>query len=94
MSEPLDGHRYVYLCPDCTQAAVNDDYSGVQFTHGSGDACDARILEIATGLDALGWLLCDDDDRYHGDDMSLDPCACCSGPRHGERTRFQAKERP
>ena len=43
----------LWLCDDCTQAAVNGDLTSLDY-HCSPDEADERVHEIASGLERLG----------------------------------------
>ena len=45
--------RDLWLCDDCMIAAVNDDYTGLDYYYPPGDA-DRRMKAIEKGLEALG----------------------------------------
>lgn len=45
--------RDLWLCDDCVSAAVNDDYTGLDYYYPPGDA-DRRMKEIQRGLHDLG----------------------------------------
>lgn len=89
-------HDGLKLCDDCTIAAVNGDFTGLDYHYSGGDdpegeAC-KRQAEIVAGLErlgALGHLVCesteDDDD---GPGFSWSPCACCESRLGGNRTMF------
>ena len=62
----------IWLCDDCTIAAVNGDYSGF--------GSDADIADTEAGLDKLGAHLVPDFDSETGDGMkefSSHGCDCC-----------------
>lgn len=72
------------LCQDCTQAAVNDDYSGLDYYLNEQDSLE-RQKEIVAGLKSLGsGLVCRDDI----DEFSSRKCDCCGTRLAGERTLF------
>ncbi len=77
------------LCDDCTIAAVNGDFTGLDYHYGSG--ADARMGEITAGLDRLGPHLVPDHDSETGrgiDEHSTRPCGCCDTRLHGQRHDF------
>jgi hypothetical protein len=76
----------LWLCTDCTIAAVNDDYSGME---------EPRALEVQCAIVAvckvLGGPLVYHADAETGEgikDFSWFPCHCCGSRLGGERTRF------
>jgi hypothetical protein len=73
-----------WLCEDCTQAAVNDDFTGIDYYLSKGFA-ELRIKEIEDGLECFGrGLYIGDGEREH----SIDRCDCCHNPNHGKRQLF------
>jgi hypothetical protein len=72
------------LCQDCTLAAVNDDYSGLDYYLNEAESLE-RQKEIVAGLESLGLgLVCGDDT----DEFSTRKCDCCGTRLAGERTLF------
>lgn len=82
----------VWLCTDCTIAAVNDDYTSLDYHYGA--KADERMAEIKAGLDKLGPHLVSndspDDDGEGHECFSTRHCDCCGEWRAGERHRFAA----
>jgi hypothetical protein len=88
------------LCDDCTIAAVNGDFTGLDYHYHSGldrfdrkvgPSADERMAEIVAGLEALGAGLVPDHDSETGDgidEFSRRPCACCGTRLAGGRHRF------
>lgn len=74
------------LCTDCTMAAVNDDYTGLDY-HYSKEESDKRYKEITAGLTELGPGLCYDS-RQEDDEFSTRQCDCCKSRLAGRRTYF------
>ncbi len=72
------------LCRDCTQAAVNNDYTGLDYRYQEPEATE-RMEEIQAGLAELGpHLVCSGDT----DEFSTRKCDCCKTRLAGERTLF------
>ena len=71
------------LCQDCTQAAVNDDYTSLALQADE----DKRIAEIQEGLTRLGpgltW-----DSKQPDIEFSTNSCDCCRTKLHGRRVPF------
>jgi hypothetical protein len=87
-------HDNLLLCADCLQAAVNDDYTGLDYALAGHDA-DARAETIREGLRALGAGLVPDFDSETNDgidEFSRTPCACCKTRLAGKRHRFATLE--
>jgi hypothetical protein len=88
------------LCDDCTIAAVNGDFTSLDYHYGTGldrydrkigPSADERQAEIERGLEALGPHLVPDHDSETGDgidEFSRRPCACCGTRLAGGRHRF------
>jgi hypothetical protein len=74
------------LCEDCTFAAVNDDYSGLDY-HYTEKESEIRYNEITTGLTKLGSGLCYDSTR-EDDEFSTRTCDCCKTRLAGKRVPF------
>ena len=74
------------LCTDCTQAAVNDDYTGLDYHYNEEDAA-RRMEEIQAGLVNLGAGLCYDSNQ-EGDEFSARRCDCCGTQLAGRREYF------
>jgi hypothetical protein len=79
----------LWLCEDCLMAAVNDDYSGLDYSYNPAEA-EQRMEEIQDGLRKLGWVTPDfDAETGEGiDDFSSRRCDCCGSNLAGERHRF------
>ena len=72
------------FCPDCLQAAVNDDYTGLDY-HLTPDEAEKRMKAIKKGRASLpGYPV------YNGidEDFSIEPCSCCGLKLAGERYGF------
>ena len=74
------------FCPDCTMAAVNGDYTGLDY-HYSADESEKREQEIKAGLAALGGPVYYDDSR-ESDEFSARRCDCCGSALAGRRDYF------
>jgi hypothetical protein len=80
-------HEYeLWLCPDCTIAEVNGDYSGMS---------DERAEKVAAGIERLvaevGPLSANWDETGEGiNDFTSRPCDACGTRLAGERNRFAA----
>lgn len=82
----------IWLCDFCLQAAVNDDYSSLDYHFDQIESAE-RMLAIAKGLRALGPNLVPDFTDTDGVfEFSTIPCACCGDPLHGARHRFAILE--
>lgn len=93
-------HDDIQLCEDCLHAAVNGDFSGLDYHYGTGTdrfgrkvgpSADERQAEIEAGLERLGVHLVPDFDSETGDgceEFSTRRCDCCSTRLHGSRYRF------
>lgn len=71
----------LWLCPDCTIAACNDDYTGMD---------DATEKSVREGLAKLGPNLVPDNDSETGEgieEFTWARCDCCNG-KAGSRHRF------
>lgn len=80
----------LWLCTDCLLAAVNDDYTGLDYHYDEQEA-DKRMKKIQAGLDELGTHLVPDFDSDTGEgieEFSRTTCDCCGEWRAGERHRF------
>lgn len=75
----------LFLCSDCTQAAVNDDYSGISYHYTRELDVDQRIVEIKAGLEKLGPHLHPGDQE---DEYSTRQCDCCGDYSGGRRQQF------
>lgn len=74
------------LCEDCTQATVNNDFSGLDY-HYNKEESEKRYHEITEGLKRLGPHLVHDD-RFEGDEFSSRACDCCKTHLSGKREYF------
>jgi hypothetical protein len=79
--------RNVWLCDECTIAACNDDYSGIDY-YLSGEAAERRVKEIGDGLARLGPISLNSDENEGTREESSAPCDCCRSPFPGRRDRF------
>jgi hypothetical protein len=80
----------IKLCGDCTVAAVNGDFSGLDYyyTSGNGEAA-KRQAEIEAGLERLGpHLVCATTEGEHEPYFSWSPCDCCNTHLGGDRFDF------
>jgi len=78
------------LCQDCLFAAVNGDFSGLDYHYEKSEA-DKRQREIVLGLGKLGRNLVPDFDSNTDEgieEFSTRPCDCCGTKLHGSRHRF------
>lgn len=82
--------RDVFLCPDCTLAAANGDYSGLDYSLNEREA-ELRQQEISDGLCDLGSSLCYAGGEEEESFFSNAPCDCCNG-LPGMRDRFSVEE--
>jgi hypothetical protein len=74
----------LWLCGDCTQAAVNDDYTGLDYYLQPEDAAH-RQAQIEAGLAKLGPHLI----SANGcEEFSTRRCDCCGTNLHGHRDEF------
>lgn len=81
----------LWLCDDCMIAAVNDDYTGIDYSY-SG-AADKRVAEIQAGLVELGPHLVPNFDSDTGDGYQefarpARGCDCCGSKLAGSFYRF------
>jgi hypothetical protein len=74
------------LCTDCTMAAVNSDYSGLEY-HYPPEESERRMQEITEGLEKLGSGLCYDGTQEE-DEFSHRQCDCCGSRLTGRRSFF------
>ena len=80
----------LWLCGDCTMAAVNGDYSGLDYYYSPEESA-AREKEIRESLSQMGPNLVSDSDGETGighDEFSRKPCDCCGIRLAGARERF------
>ena len=78
------------FCFDCLFAAVNDDYTVLDYNYSSEEAA-VRMEVIQAGLRKWGPHLVPDFDSETGDgieEFSSAPCDCCGSRLAGERYRF------
>ena len=81
----------LWLCSDCVQAAVNNDYTGLQYHYISERHANDKMAEIQEGLEKLGPYLVPDFNTETLDGInsfSKVYCDCCGDHLHGERFRF------
>lgn len=79
----------IQLCHDCMIAAVNGDFTGLDYHYGSG--ADKRMAEIVAGLESLGPNLVSDFDGETDkgiEEFSTHPCGCCGSKLAGGRHSF------
>ncbi len=80
----------LWLCDDCTIAAVNGDFTGLDYHYGPDQAA-KRQREIEAGLEKLGRGLVPDNDSNTGEgieEFCRRTCDCCGEGRAGQRHRF------
>ena len=92
--------RYVWLCEDCLQPAVNDEWSSLDYHYTDEKECAALVKRIERGLRKLGPHLVPAYYDVHedtGDESDVDvdydftePCDCCgrAGLRYRKGYRF------
>ena len=73
------------FCEDCTLAAVDGDYTGLDY-HYSEDEAEKKAKEIDDGLAALGAVYYDD--SREPDEFSTRKCDCCGTYLAGRREYF------
>jgi len=88
----------LWLCSGCLQAAVNDDYTELDYHYGTEES-KKRMEEIQVGLSRLGSGLIMDSRELKANDngyreFSRLPCDCCGSRLHGARFRFAILGRP
>ena len=73
------------VCMDCIHAIVNDDFTGLQYSHDEENA-DRREKEIRDGIQKLSQIgyICLDETRDM-DEFSVKPCECCGERLAGTR---------
>lgn len=76
------------FCQDCMIAAVNDDYTGLDY-HYDKEEADEREKAIRAGLANLGGYAVM---GHEHDEFSRRPCDCCGMQLHGERWEFNVIE--
>jgi hypothetical protein len=74
----------LFFCTDCTQAAANDDYTGLSYYLREEDAT-KRMQEIKTALNDLGGYPVPNDEEL---EFSWRHCDCCKSTLGGSRTGF------
>lgn len=74
------------FCQECTMAAINDDYTGLDY-HYSADEAEKRAQEIRNGLAGLGSYVCHDGSK-DPDEFSTRRCDCCRSQLAGKREYF------
>ena len=80
----------IWLCADCLQAAVNDDYTGLDYYYEAKEA-EERETAIRKGLNKLGPNLVPDFDSETDDgieEFSSCGCDCCGSGLAGTMHRF------
>lgn len=80
----------LWLCVDCLFAAVNDDYSGLNYYYSPAEA-QKREKAIRVGLQELGPHLVPDFDTETDEGhetFSSRGCDCCGSDLAGEMHRF------
>lgn len=80
----------LWLCADCLQTAVNDDYSGLDYYYSEPEST-RRMKAIKVGLGELGPNLVPDFDSETGkgiDEFSSVGCDCCGISLAGTMHRF------
>ena len=80
----------IWLCADCLQAAVNDDYTGLDYYYREPEAT-RRMKDIERGLRNLGPNLVCDFDGESGEgieEFSSLGCDCCGTALRGTMHRF------
>jgi len=73
------------FCEDCAVAAVNDDYSALDYYYNPEEAV-ARYNKIRDGLTRLGHVMWDS--TRGEDEFSTRPCDCCGTKLAGRRMYF------
>ena len=73
------------FCQECTMAAINDDYTGLDY-HYSAYEAEKRAQEIRNGLAGLGAVYYDD--NRESDEFSTRKCDCCGTRLAGRRDYF------
>jgi len=83
----MENNVDLVLCTDCTQAAVNDDYTGLDY-HYSEPESTARMEAIQAGLRRLGPGLSLNDGEFEDEELSREKCDCCGTMLAGRRVHF------
>ena len=84
----------LWLCTECLQPAVNDEWSSFDYYYTDEEERDAKILRVRRGLEALGPHLVPDFDSETGEGHKefarapIGGCACCRTNLAGEWHRF------
>jgi len=73
------------FCEDCTQAAVNDDHSALDYHYNPEEAVN-RYNKIQANLARLGHVM--RDPARDEDEFSTRPCDCCRTKLAGRRLYF------
>jgi hypothetical protein len=80
----------LWLCSDCLHAAVNGDFTGLDYHYKEPEAS-ARMGEIKAGLERLGPHLVPDFDSETGagvEEFTWKACDCCKSKLAGGKHRF------
>ena len=80
----------LWLCTDCIQAAVNDDYTGLDYYY-EDEQAKLKEKQIREGLAELGPNLVIDSDSETGKgirEFTDRICDCCGTSLAGHRERF------
>lgn len=78
----------LWFCHDCLFAAVNDDYTGLDYHYNHTDAL-KRMNAIKAGLNELkGYPVLNDQEM----EFSRIPCDCCKTDLGGSRAGFSLLE--
>lgn len=80
-------HDDLWLCVDCLFAAVNGDYTGLDY-HYDPEEAEKRMLMIQEGLERLGPHLVPDFSEDGVETFSRRSCDCCGTSLAGSRHRF------
>lgn len=84
--EVVQEREELLLCQDCTSAAVNDDYTGLDY-HYSPEQAEKVMADIKVGLMELGPGLTWDSNKPDVE-FSRKPCDCCKSRLAGLRVHF------
>lgn len=79
----------IQLCDDCMIAAVNGDFTGLDY-HYTRSKADERQAEIEAGLERLGphLVMATTEGEHACDEFSVHPCDCCGTRLFGRRSYF------
>lgn len=80
----------LWLCDDCLFAAVNGDFTGLDYHYSEPEATE-RMKTIEAGLEELGPHLVPNFDSESGDgieEFGAEACDCCHTYLAGRRHRF------